>query len=458
MIRTLRTWTCFLALALTACDGGTDPDPGPVDDSNARSGGAMTVFDVTSGSFNAPAPNLSLERLEEHLDGDAQFEATFVTAPAPVNAGLGPLFANTSCRACHIKDGRGKPPVGSERFETMLLRLSVAGQDAHGGPMPAPGFGHQLQARAIVGTAAEADPRVTYTEVPGTYGDGQPYSLRQPRYDLTTPYTALPAGLLVSPRVAPPVFGIGLLEAIDEADVLSRADPTDVNGDGIKGHANYVYDPTTSSMALGRFGWKASAASALHQVVGAYNQDMGVTSPFLPDEPCMGQVPGCAAHAPDVTDTVTELVTMYVRTLGVPARRSLSNATALRGEQLFQSIGCTACHTPTLRTGAAPETPEAAGQVIHPYTDLLLHDMGAGLADDRPDFLATGTEWRTAPLWGIGLTTVVNGHSNFLHDGRARGLAEAILWHGGEAAPAREGFRTLPAVDRAAVLAFLNSL
>jgi CxxC motif-containing protein (DUF1111 family) len=445
-----------VAVVVTACDGGTDP--APVDDSAARAGGAMTVFDATSGSFNAPAPNLSAARLEEHLEGDAQFEATFVTAPAPVNGGLGPLYDNTSCRACHIKDGRGRPPEGSEQFVSMLLRLSVPGQDAHGGTVAAPDFGHQLQARAVVGTPAEADPRVSYTEVPGTYGDGQPYSLREPHYDLMTPYTPLPAGLLVSPRVAPPVFGMGLLEAIDEADVLSRADPSDGNGDGISGHANYVYDPTTGMTALGRFGWKASAASVLHQVVGAYNEDMGVTSPYLPDEPCAGQLPACAPHPPDVTDTVTELVEMYVQTLGVPARRALDDPTALRGEQLFQSSGCAACHIPTLLTGAAPETPEAAHQTIHAYTDLLVHDMGTGLADGRPDYQADGVEWRTAPLWGIGLTSVVNGHTYFLHDGRARGLAEAILWHGGEAMAARERFRTLPAADRAAILAFLNSL
>jgi CxxC motif-containing protein (DUF1111 family) len=371
---------------------------------------------------------------------------------------LGPLYDNTSCRACHIKDGRGRPPEGSEAFVSMLLRLSVAGMDAHGGPVSAPGFGHQLQARAVIGTAAEADPRVSYIEVAGTYGDGQPYSLREPHYDLMTPYTPLPAGLLVSPRVAPVVFGMGLLEAIDEATVVGRADPADANGDGISGKANYVFDPTTGLIALGRFGWKASAASALHQVVGAYNEDMGVTSPYLPEEPCVGQLPGCATHAPDVTDTITESVAMYVRTLGVPARRSLTDATALRGEQLFQSLKCGACHTPTVVTGTAPETPEAAAQTIHPYTDLLVHDMGPGLADGRPDYLAGGQEWRTAPLWGIGLTQVVNGHTYFLHDGRARGLAEAILWHGGEALPSREQFRTLPAADRAAVLAFLGSL
>jgi CxxC motif-containing protein (DUF1111 family) len=448
-------WAGIVALLVVACDSGTEP--ASVDQSLALSGGAMTVFDATSGAFSTPAPNLSASRLAEHMDGDADFEATFVTGGS-VNAGLGPLYDNVSCRACHIGDGRGRPPLGSEQFETMLLRLSVAGQDANGGPNPAPGFGRQLQARAVVGSTPEAIPQVTYVEVPGTYGDGGAYSLRRPTYQLNAPYTTLPAGLLVSPRVAPAVFGLGLLEAVPEADILSRADPTDANADGISGRANYVYDPTTGMTSLGRFGWKAGAANLLQQTLGAYNEDIGVTSSVLPVENCEGQAPACAPHAPDVTDEVPALVALYVRTLGVPARRSISDATALQGEQVFQSIGCVACHVATLHTGSAPETPEAANQTIHPYTDLLLHDMGPDLADDRPDYLANGQEWRTAPLWGIGLTTVVNGHELFLHDGRARGLAEAILWHGGEAQAARERFRTLASADRAALITFLKSL
>jgi len=447
---------CYIAAGLAlACSDSTTPTP--VDQSAALSGGAMTVFDATSGAFSSPAPNLSAQRLDEHADGDAQFEATFVTGGS-VNGGLGPLYDNTSCRACHIGDGRGRPPLGSEPFETMLLRLSVAGQDAHGGPNPAPGFGRQLQARAVVGSTAEADPRVSYVEVPGTYGDAQSYSLRRPTYVLNTPYTTPPAGLLVSPRVAPAVFGLGLLEAVTDADILSRVDPTDANRDSVRGKANYVYDPTTGMTSLGRFGWKAGAANLLQQTVGAYNEDIGVTSSHLSAENCEGQAAECAAHAPDVTDEVTDLVALYVRTLGVPARRSVGDATTTHGEELFQSLGCAACHVATLHTGTAPETPEAANQTIHPYTDLLLHDMGPDLADDRPDFLASGREWRTAPLWGIGLTMVVNGHELFLHDGRARGLAEAILWHGGEAQPARERFRTLSATDRTALLTFLRSL
>lgn len=418
----------------------------------------MTVFDATSNAFSSPAPNLSPARLQQHFEGDAQFEATFVAPPAPVNPGLGPLYDNVACRACHIGDGRGRPPEGSESFSSMLLRLSIAGADAHGGPAPAPGFGGQLQARGVAGVTPEGEPTITYQELPGTYGDGQSYSLRRPQYTIANPYTALPPGLLVSPRAALPVFGLGLLEAVPEADVLSRADPTDGNGDGISGRPNYVYNPTLGTTQLGRFGWKASAATLLHQTSGAYNEDMGVTSSYLPAEACAGQVPACDDHAPEVSDDVVALVALYVRTLGVPARRQVGDPTTRRGSELFQSIGCAACHTPTLLTGTMAGEPEVSNQRIHPYTDLLLHDMGDGLADLRPDYAADGREWRTPPLWGIGLTVVVNGHTYFLHDGRARNLAEAVLWHGGEAEAARERFRNLPAADRAALLAFLGSL
>jgi CxxC motif-containing protein (DUF1111 family) len=454
---TRANYVLLVALAIGACADNTSPSPDLLDDP-ALAGGAMTVFDATSSAFSTPAPNLTAPRLDEHRAGDAQFEAVFVTAPAPVNGGLGPVFNNVSCRACHVRDGRGRPPEGAEPFASMLIRLSVPGTDAHGGPVAAPGFGRQLQARAVVGATAEADPHVIYDEIPGTYGDGQPFSLRRPHYDLGAPYTTLPAGLLVSPRVAPAVFGLGLLEAVDETEILSRADPQDVDQDGISGRVNRTYDPTTGTTVLGRFGWKAATGSLLAQTVGAYNEDMGVTSSVLSDESCYGQWPGCDPHPLEITDEVTALVAFYVRTLAVPARRRIGDPQTSRGEELFRTIGCTACHAPTLVTGGAPHTPEAAHQTIHPYTDLLLHDMGDGLADHRPDYEATGSEWRTPPLWGLGLLQVVNGHTYLLHDGRARNVAEAILWHGGEGERAKQQFRTLAAVDRAALLAFLGSL
>ena len=443
--------------AAAGCSTGTEPTAGAAD-SLSRAGGDLTVFDASSQAFSQPAPNLTAADLMLHAAGDERFDATFVTAPAPVNPGLGPLYVNTGCTACHVGDGRGRPPNPGEDFTSLLIRLSVPGTAADGGPLPAPDFGLELQNRATQGYVPEAVPHVSYQEIPGSYADGTPYSLRQPTYTLTDAYTNPPAGLLVSPRVAPPVFGLGLLESVPESEILENADPSNTNRDGISGRPNYVTDPATGQRVLGRFGWKAAVATVLDQVALAYDEDIGVTSRYEPEEPCASHPTPCAEHAPDVSDSVVQEAAFYVRTLGVPARRLASDPTTTRGAQLFTSIGCAACHRPTLVTAPDASPAETAGQVIHPYTDLLLHDMGPGLADNRPDYGAGGSEWRTAPLWGIGLTAVVDGHTEFLHDGRARNLAEAILWHGGEADSAAARFRALPADERAALLAFLNSL
>ena len=266
--------------------------------------------------------------------------------------------------------------------------------------------------------------------------------------------------MLFSPRVAPVVFGLGLLEAVPAQDILLRADPRDRNRDGVSGRVNLVFDAVRRRTVVGRFGWKANTPSLLQQTAGAYNGDMGVTSSIFPSESCEGQVPNpeCQLHSPEVDDATVDAVAFYTQTLAVPARRNLDDPTATKGEFLFYVAGCAGCHTPTLRTGTLPGVPEVSNQVIHPYTDLLVHDLGDGLADNRPDFQASGREWRTPPLWGIGLVQTVNGHTNFLHDGRARNLLEAVLWHGGEAAGARERVRRFSASERAALVTFLESL
>jgi CxxC motif-containing protein (DUF1111 family) len=270
---------------------------------------------------------------------------------------------------------------------------------------------------------------------------------------------SVPGGTLLSPRVAPPVFGLGLLEAIPEEDIIARADPADLNGDGISGRSNHVWNTAANRAEVGRFGWKANNPSLLQQSAGAYNEDMGVTSPYFPLEHCHGNT-GCdtLANDPEVTNEILESVEFYVQTLGVPARRNTGNPDVQKGKALFSEVGCAGCHVPETRTGTHPSVPEVSNQVIFPYTDLLIHDMGPGLADGRADFLADGSEWRTPPLWGIGLTEVVSGHTFFLHDGRARSVEEAILWHGGEAEESRDAFRHLPASSRNALLAFLLSL
>jgi CxxC motif-containing protein (DUF1111 family) len=457
-LRTARSAGLGALVCLFAGCGGDATGSNPAPDELALSGGATTVFDATSNAFELPAPNLSGESFTRHAAGDAAFDATFVTPPAPVNGGLGPVFNNTSCAACHLSDGRGRPPEPGQPFTSLLVRASLPGAGSQGEPVPVPGLGTQIQPRAVVGVEPEARAEMSYIETVGHFTDGEEYRLRRPVVAVTPTDGSLPGNVLLSPRLAPPVFGLGLLEAVPVQTVLSLADETDADGDGVSGRPNYVWDAIGGARALGRFGWKANSPSLLQQTAAAYNADMGVTSTVFRSETCEGQRPGCAPHDPEVDEETVRLATHYVRTLGVPARRSLVDPVARRGEQLFRSIGCARCHVPELRTGTLSGMPEVSDQVIRPYTDLLLHDMGEGLADGRPDFEASGREWRTPPLWGIGLTLTVSGHTSFLHDGRARSLMEAVLWHGGEAETTSELVRRLRAADRSALIAFLESL
>ena len=442
---------------LSGCDGGSDGGSGIGGTDELLLGGDTTVFDASSQAFNFPATGLSDEGLIKHDQGDGSFDAIFVSSPSPVNPGLGPVFNNNSCQSCHANNGRGKP---DDTLTSLLFRVSVPGESEVGGPNPVTGFGLQLQTRATIGTQKEAGVTIEYTETPGEYGDGTEYSLRTPVYTIIDPYIPIPVEILISPRIAPPVFGIGLLEAIPEDEILADADPADEDGDGISGRPNYVWDFAKATQALGRFGWKANTPTALQQAADAYNQDMGVTSPLFQAESSAGQPQSDGlADDPEIdADTLDDTV-FYIQSIAVPARREFDSESR-KGQKLFEEAGCSSCHTPVHTTDIHPtrNEPSLNNQVIFPYTDLLLHDMGDGLADRRPDFLANGREWRTAPLWGVGLTQTTNGHTNFLHDGRARTLEEAILWHSGEAEGAKEFFRTLPAEERVALIKFLSNL
>ena len=451
------------ALLAVACgDGGGGGSPGP-DESLA--GGATTVFNASDDAFSFPAANLSTARSDPFFVGNSFFKSNWVTAPASTDGrdGLGPLFNASSCSACHLKDGRGRPPLdGTEAFLGLLLRISVPGADpATGAPLPDSNYGGQIQQNSILGVDGEAVPGVSYVEVPGTYGDGSPYSLRQPTYTLNSPaYGAFAPGLMLSPRVAPAVFGMGLIEAIPESAVLALADPGDANADGISGRPNYVWDLQAGAARLGRFGWKANVPSVVQQSAGAFLGDIGITTPLFTAENCTPAEGSCQAApnggSPEFDQDKLDVLIFYMKTLAVPGRRA--PASVLQGKTLFTQAGCAKCHVPMQVTGVDAAFPELSNQTIFPYTDLLLHDLGPGLGDGRPDFLADGQEWRTPPLWGLGLVPTVNGHSFLLHDGRARGFAEAVLWHGGEAEASREFFRLLPAAERQALLDFLNDL
>jgi CxxC motif-containing protein (DUF1111 family) len=433
----------------------------------ADAGGDTTRTGGGATAFTFMIENAERGRRRPFFFGNRLFNTNWTVAPASVRSfdGLGPIFNRSSCSGCHLRDGRGRPPDAPDGpFESMLFRISVPGSDPHGGPLPVPGYGDQIGDRAILGVVPEALPRVSYVEEPGLYPDGTPYSLRRPVYELREPgYGAFPDDMMVSPRVAPAMIGLGLLEAVPDALILGLDDPDDADGDGVSGRPNIVWDVIAGAPALGRFGWKANQPSLLQQNLGAAFGDIGLTSYLHADENCTEVQADCAAavRGPELDladESFIEKLTLYTRIIAVPRRRDVAAPEVAAGEAAFRAAGCAACHMPTLVTGAFPEVPELAGQTFHPFTDLLLHDMGEGLADGRPDFLAGGREWRTAPLWGMGLYPETNGHEFLLHDGRARGPEEAILWHGGEAEGARDAFMALPAGDRAALLRFLRTL
>jgi len=356
---------------------------------------------------------------------------------------FGPKFINRSCVACHVNNGRALPPaIGAP----MLQSVVKVGSDANGTRHPT--LGSVLQPQITTGSPEGSATISSYTTTGGQYGDGTPYALQKPNYAFSG---ATPTYFSV--RIAPQLVGMGLLEAVSESTIQALADPNDTNQDGISGHIQTVVDPETGQQRLGRFGYKGGKARVSHQIAGAYNTDMGVTSPIFPvlDD-------GTSNAIPEVNFDDIDKLNRYVTLLGVGARRDLTNAQALSGEQLFTTANCVKCHTPTLTTSPYHPMTELRNQTIHPYTDLLLHDMGAGLADNMGEANASGSEWRTPALWSIGLTAGVSGGEAYLHDGRARSLEAAILWHGGEAEASKELFRTMSAADRAALIKFLKSL
>ena len=449
---------CAAALAAGSFAAG----PGPV-----APGGALTRQLDNREAFTRPAPGLSPKELRDFNFGNRLFNTNWAVAPASVDAfdGLGPVFNRVSCSGCHLRDGRGRPPVdGEDEMLSMLVRLSVPGVAADGGPVPHPAYGDQLNDRAIPGVRAEGRARIEWRELPGSYPDGTAYSLRAPTLAIDgAAFGELADDVLFSARVAPAMPGLGLLGAVPESAIVALEDPDDRNGDGISGRANRVWDPVTQREALGRFGWKANQATLLAQTAGAANGDMGLTTRVHPDENCIDGQSECGlakrgGDGVDLRDAHLDKLVFYLETLAVPARRVVDADAEARGERLFSRLGCGGCHRPVLETAADAMPALLAGQTFAPYTDLLLHDMGPGLADGRPDFRADGREWRTPPLWGLGLVPTTNGHSFYLHDGRARSLEEAVLWHGGEAERARQGFENLSSEDREAVLAFLRSV
>lgn len=432
-----------------------------------ETGGLASTTRTNPSAFATPITGITAAQRRTFAVGDHLFNTNWTVAPGSVGTkdGLGPLFNRVSCAGCHMRDGRGRPPVGDEDvLLSELIRLSVPGRDAHGGPLPHPVYGGQLQEYGVLGVPKEGRTRIAWTEAPGTFADGTSYSLRVPAYEITElGYGPLGEGILFSPRVAPSVFGSGLIEGISEEQILAYADPGDADGDGISGRPNHVWDEEAGRERLGRYGWKANQPSLRQQAAAAFNGDIGISTPLFPGANATEAQREAVEAArlgdqPEVDTASLDKLTNYMLMLSVPQRRGMDDPRVRRGEEAFYRAQCASCHQPTYLTGANEEIPQLAGQRIHPYSDLLLHDMGEGLADGRPDFEADGREWRTPPLWGIGLQKTVNGHTFYLHDGRARNLSEAILWHGGEAEASREAYRAMSADEREALIAFLDSI
>ena len=426
-------------------------------------GGETTAFSEDSNAFELSARNLTNEERRTFEVGDSFFTQKWVTAPASTEArdGLGPTFNAQSCSSCHSHDGRAKPPDhDDDPVRGLLLKLSVPGPD---GPVDEPTYGDQLQDRAIGGVQVEGTISIRYEPVTGKYADGTTYTLRKPTYTVKEPALGpLHSEVMMSPRIAPATIGMGLLEAIPEESILALADPEDADGDGVSGRPNMVWDAQQERNLLGRFGWKAGNPTVEQQSAGAFHGDIGITSRYFPDENCPPAQSACLeapkGGSPEVPDERLAKVAFYVQTLAVPAMRNMDDPQVREGARLFMKAGCGVCHTPRHETSEDYPVRPLRGQVIFPFTDLLLHDMGEGLADNRPDGDASGREWRTPPLWGIGLVETVNGHTMFLHDGRARNIEEAVFWHDGEARQSRDHYVGLSSEERDSVIRFLRSL
>lgn len=456
------------ALALAAPAEADGPAP-------KLSAGSFTIDRADQSAYIEPAPALSAKQRQMFMFGRNVFHRKWA-AVVSLNGdwGLGPTFNASQCSECHVRDGRGNVPgAREEQLLSILVRLSIPGEDEHGGPKPHPAYGDQVQNRALQGQSvdfafarepvpAEAELYLDWEESVVTFADGEPVQLRRPLLLVENPgFGPLGPQTMFSLRIAQPIFGLGLLDAVPDETLLAvvRAQ----REQGLGGRVNQVWDAINRRVAIGRYGWKANQPSLKQQVAAAAIGDMGLASNLYPDqncppvqEICRRELPG---NVPEIINHELDALEFWLRGLAVPARRNVDDPVFQRGEQLFGDVKCAACHLPELKTAAQfPALPQLANQTFRAYTDLLLHDMGDELADGRPDFKAGPRDWRTPPLWGLGLSSIVNGSTALLHDGRARDVIEAVLWHGGEAAAAREAFRKLNKADREALVRFLESI
>lgn len=493
-----------LLTTLIGCGGGgggsqtssPEPTPEPEIQIEHLSGGEASIKKTQSDAFSEHSNNMtSTESIKTFNIGDDFFNNPWVEGSASTSSrdGLGGLFNNNACQDCHIRDGRGHAPVdeNDKDFDSILFRtaksnISYEAQDkilqSLQANVPDSYFGGQLQQHGITGVSPEVNLGVSYHTKTVSFADGTAYNLRVPTWKISSysEQNNFEEDTVFSARVAPPMIGLGLLQLISESDIIKQEDINDADGDGISGKANYVWSVANQTVALGRFGWKAGQPSLLEQSAGAFVNDMGLTNRLHKNETCTATQQACL-DAPngngdsvnsydfEVSDPVMDAIAFYSAHLAVPERRDAYSEQVKQGKALFMQAGCQSCHTESYTTMIDLDKPELSEQVIFPYTDMLLHDMGSDLADftqeNEPassdmlyEFLATATEWRTPPLWGLGLTKVVDPQATFLHDGRAETIMEAILWHGGEAEEAKQKVLQFSRAERESLLAFLNDL
>ncbi|WP_394212955.1 di-heme oxidoredictase family protein [Enterovibrio calviensis] len=438
-----------------------------------KTGGDTTTNKQGANAFSQPATNLPMSERIDFSVGNSFFRNPWVSSPASTDArdGLGPLFNTNGCQNCHIKDGRGHlPQEGDQNAVSLLIRLSIPAitnaqkkQLIMTGNIPEPIYGGQLQDFALSGEKPEGRIVVDYEYHTETFKDGHAVTLRKPIISIQDlNYGEMDPDTEMSARIAPPMIGLGLLESIPDSTLLAIAVVQEDAGKGVSGRPNYVWDVEKAKTVIGRFGWKAGQPSLMQQNAAAFNGDLGLTSTLFPEENCSASQDLCErlpnGGEPEVSEKILNFVEFYSQHLAVPMRRNIDDPRVIEGEALFLGAGCASCHQSSLKTGERKDRPALSDQIIHPYTDLLLHDMGEGLADNRGEFIANGREWRTAPLWGIGYTEEVNGHTEYLHDGRARNELEAILWHGGEAQASKQAVLGFNTQQREALIAFLKSL
>jgi len=457
----------FASILVAAAVTGAAMAQGGVQDPLASllvrdSGGAATSTGDERRILAARIDELTDEQIASARQGEAIFNTSYIPSPSNVarRDGLGPLFNSANCRSCHSGLGRGRPPSGDDRQPVALvLQLGAPRDDGTWGDEPT--YGVNFNPFSVSGVQPEGSVAISRKPIRGFYADGDAWELQVPTYRLTDlRYGELDSRTAISPRLAQPIIGMGLLDAVPREVIAAMADPDDRDGDGISGRMNFI--DGADGRRLGRFGWKANQPDLRAQTVAAMFAEMGISSSDQPRQNCTAAQPECLAgpHGGDseIADADLADIVFFQTVLAVPPRRWLDDPEVIRGAALFREAGCDGCHVPGLITAEVPGLPALSAQTIFPFTDLLIHDMGPGLADGRPDHRATGSEWRTPPLWGLGWAEDIAREVYYLHDGRARTLEEAVLWHGGEAAAARAHFTVWDRAQRGALIKFLQSL